>query len=44
MLVRVCDDKDKILETMAVGVEALRVMFPYHIQLKFKEEFMGAIP
>ena len=44
ILIRVRDEKQNVLETLAISVESLRVMFPYHIRLRFKEEFMGAYP
>lgn len=42
--IQVCDEKRNVLEQLKIGIETLRVMFPYHIKLKFREEFMGAIP
>lgn len=42
--IQVCDQKRNVLEQLKIGIETLRVMFPYHIKLKFREEYMGAIP
>lgn len=42
--IKVYDAKDNILESFQFSLQHLKTMFPYHIRLIFKEQFLGALP
>lgn len=42
--ISVKDSKGNILESLKFSLSTLRTLFPYHIRLLFREEYLGAIP